>query len=69
MGYNTASTESLGFPLSDEVKQLIDNFFAILDNSDKGSGDILADKIFMADGVTEKHHKAKGSEGRRGIEL
>ncbi|KAH7126485.1 hypothetical protein B0J13DRAFT_628062 [Dactylonectria estremocensis] len=52
MGYGIDSAEwPTGIEVPSAVKQLIERFYQLLDNSDSGIGDILADEIFASDGV------------------
>jgi hypothetical protein len=67
MAYNKAVTE---WPASaknlEDVKPLIDRFFALLDNDGADVGDQLADEVFMNDGqLVSPVGKATGSSGKR----
>jgi hypothetical protein len=63
MGYTTASTEWPSIAVPTPVKQLVDTFFSLLDNDNKGVGDRLAGEIFAADGLIDSHSRAEGTEG------
>ncbi|KAH7013821.1 hypothetical protein EDB80DRAFT_381839 [Ilyonectria destructans] len=52
MGYGIDSAEwPTGIEVPSPVKQLIERFYQLLDNSDPGIGDLLADEIFADNGV------------------
>ncbi|KAL2678494.1 hypothetical protein Neosp_009240 [[Neocosmospora] mangrovei] len=52
MGYSIDSTEwPTGIEVSQVVKNLIERFYLLLDDSSPSSGDTLADEIFTSDGV------------------
>lgn len=52
MGYGIDSAEwPTGIEVPSAVKQLIERFYQLLDNSDPGIGDVLADEIFAENGV------------------
>ncbi|KAH7161087.1 hypothetical protein EDB81DRAFT_333875 [Dactylonectria macrodidyma] len=52
MGYGIDFAEwPTGIEVPQAVQQLIEKFYQLLDNSDPGIGDILADEIFTSDGV------------------
>lgn len=52
MGYGIDSAEwPTGIEVPSPVKQLIERFYQLLDSSDPGIGDLLADEIFADNGV------------------
>ncbi|KAL2061485.1 hypothetical protein VTL71DRAFT_6862 [Oculimacula yallundae] len=67
MGYNTISTDWPSFPVPDDVKQLIDKFFNLLDSQEANVGDTLADDVFAPDAIaTFGPHVFEGTEKIRG---
>ncbi|KAL6362134.1 hypothetical protein LRP88_04209 [Fusarium phalaenopsidis] len=68
MGYGIDSTEwHTGIEVSQAVKNLIERFYLLLDDSSPSSGDILANEIFANDGVA--HFGPVPSRGSEEIRL
>lgn len=68
MGYNTKSTLWPIGNVSSEVKNLIDKFFSLMDDTSDGVGDQLAYEIFTDDGeLAAPAGKATRSEGKTKI--
>lgn len=65
MGYTIDSAEwPTGIEVSQAVKNLIERFYLLLDDSSPSSGDTLANEIFANDGVAHfGPAPSRGSEG------
>jgi len=65
MGYNTESAEWPSIEVPEPVKNLVDRFMSLLDDSSSAVGDVLADEIFTSDAKAGfGSHVFEGSERR-----
>ena len=65
MVYNTENTEWPSFKINSAVKNLISDFFLLLDNKDANVGDKLADDIFASKGEAKfGGHTFVGTDGK-----
>ena len=66
MVYNTENTEWPSFGVSDAIKNLISDFFLLLDKEDNSVGDKLANNIFTPNGQAKfGGHLFVGKDGRK----
>ena len=66
MVYNTENTEWPSFRISNAIKNLISDFFLLLDNEDNNVGNKLANNIFTPNGQAKfGGHTFVGSDGRK----
>jgi hypothetical protein len=64
MGYNTEHTEWPSFTINEAVKNLVSDFFHLLDSEDAHVGDKLADDIFASNGQAQfGGHMLVGRDG------
>ncbi|RSM06687.1 hypothetical protein CEP52_005564 [Fusarium oligoseptatum] len=68
MGYSIDSAKwPTGIEVSQAVKNLVERFYLLLDDSSPSSGDTLADEVFASDGVA--HFSPVPSRGSEEIRL